>query len=354
MNQYIELMLQNEVFQDRYVIFVILLILIYLSSRLMVFLSTQVFLKIAKRTKTIVDDLIVERTKKPMVKLFVSFGLRFSINVLNLPPLIDRISNHIFDSLMIIFSLIIISRVLSVIIQEWGHNFANETDTHVDEEILPLFIKTSEIMIVIMCIIFILQRWNVDVTGLLAGVGIAGIAIGLAVKDSLSNIFGGVSLILDKTFRKGDVIKLDTGETGKIFSVGLRSTKVMNFDGEMIIVPNSIMANTKIRNNMQPDLSVRVTIEFGTSYSSDPEKVKVLVTDILNKTPGVFITSDKPIKVWFIEMGDFALKFKAMFWVLDINVKYDVHQQAINNLFKGLNKAKINIPFPTQTLFIKK
>jgi len=254
----IQPILNNPYIKNKYLLFLVTLLILYLLSKFLVYIAKKFFLRLAKRTKTKADDLIVERTSSPMVSLVVTFGLKIAINILQFPESINKFSNHIFDTFIIIYITVIIVRVIDVLIDEWGKLFAKKTKSTIDDELLPLFHRTSKIIFVILSIIFILRRWEVDVSGLLAGVGIAGIAISFALKDSLSNIFGGISIIFDKTYKMGDIVRLEGGESGKILNIGLRSTRIRSWDGEVLIIPNSIMANTKLTNVMQPDLAVRI------------------------------------------------------------------------------------------------
>jgi len=324
--------------------------LIYLGSQFLVFLATKVLLRLARKTKTMVDDLIVEKTHRPLVYVLVFWGLRFSINILELTPKLNEISNHIFDSLIIILITTVIIRVVDILISEWGGKWSEKTSSTLDDELLPIFHAVSKVIFVVLSVIYVMKAWAIDVSGLLAGIGIAGIALSFAVKDSLANIFGGISLILDRTFRVGDIVKVDDTTSGKILNISLRSTRIRTWDGEVVIVPNSIVANSKLTNVMQPDMAIRVNIEFGTVYGSDPDKVKKVAKETITKIKGV--SKEQDVKVLFLSMGDFSLNFKAMFWVDDLSNKWDMHQKAIAAVYNALNKAKIGIPFPTHTVHI--
>ncbi|MFC1741871.1 mechanosensitive ion channel family protein, partial [Nanoarchaeota archaeon] len=200
--------------------------------------------------------------------------------------------------------------------------------------------------------IMVLDLWGVNIAGLLAGVGIAGLAIGFAVKDSLSNIFGGISMILDKTINVGDKIKLDDGTVGVVHDVAIRATRIKTYDNEILVVPNGVMSNMKIKNYNQPDMTARVVIPFTVEYGTDPDKVKKLVLEEIKKFKDI-LKSPEPV-VRFDEMADFALSMKAFFWVDDIGKVYPKKEEATRAIYKLLGKKKIGIPFPTQTLFVKK
>ena len=186
---------------------------------------------------------------------------------------------------------------------------------------------------------------------MLGALGIAGLAVALALQPTLSNIFSGISIILDGTLKKKDIVKLESGEMGEVYKIGLRTTRIKSFDNEMIIIPNSKMADSIIQNFLQPDPSIRVNVEFGVEYGIDPEYVKKLVIEEINKIN--FIDKTQEVRVLFVSMGDNALLFKAMFWVEDIAKKWPAHQEAISRIYRRLYKEKIGIPFPQRTIWMR-
>jgi len=217
---------------------------------------------------------------------------------------------------------------------------------------LPLSKKIINAIFIIFAVIWILKLWNVDVTGLLAGVGIAGIAIGFAIKDSLANIFGGISLLFDKAFQVGDMIELESGIKGVVDDIGIRSTRVRTFNNELMIIPNGQLANGRVTNYNQPTLSARVVVSFGVEYGTKHEKVKKLVLDTVAKISNM-LDDPAPVVV-FTSMGDSALLFEAKFWVKNISERYETKEKATCMIYDALNKAKIGIPFPTRTVHVKK
>ena len=149
-----------------------------------------------------------------------------------------------------------------------------------------------------------------------------------------------------------DIIKTDTGDSGMVLDIGLRSTKIRNWDGELLIIPNKKIANVVINNKKRPKLDVRVKIEFGVEYGSDPDRVKVVVERAIKKVKT--LSKNHDITIWFTGFGESSLDFKAMFWVDDITQKWATHQKAITLIYAELRKEKINIPFPIRTVYMKK
>lgn len=339
-------------FGTKYVIAAIIFIIFLVASKAFLFLVEKVILALTAKTKTKLDDMLVERTNKPISWLLIFIGLRIALEYLAFQNGFADVLARINNSLIYIFVGAVIIAVLVTIIDHWGIGYAKKSKSTIDDALIPLFRRTTKVALLIILGIMVLSTWGVDVTGLLAGVGIAGIAIGFAVKDTLSNIFGGISLILDKSINVGDKIELADGTVGIVDDVGIRATRIKTYDNEYIVVPNGSMSTMKIKNYNLPDLRARVTVQFGTEYGTDPEKVKKIVLSEIQSIKEV-LKEPEPV-VRFSEMADFALVFKAFFWVDDISKVYPAKEEANLKIYKILNKKKIGIPFPTQTVYVKK
>ena len=260
--------------------------------------------------------------------------------------------NQSINSLMAIVFVFIVARVVDVIIDVWGKSFAKKTESTFDDILLPLFHKLVKVIFVIITILWVLKIWNIDIGPYLAGAGILGIVIGFALQDSLKNIIGGVTLVLDKTFEIGDKVKIESGEVGAIHDIGLRSTKLVTYDNEVIYIPNGYLANSRVQNYTRPSPKVRAHVSFGVEYGSDITQVQKVVLGILEKDKEIL--SDPEPTVQFLEMGDSALNFKAYFWVEKWGMAYGKKLEMTEAIYNGLNKAKIGIPFPTRTVHLVK
>jgi len=309
--------------------------------------------QVTKRTTTEFDDKLIEATQKPVFRLIILGG--FYLAILNLgadATLMDIVLKLIFTLTYIVVTLFIVD-VLHALVNYGLKDLAKRTDSTLDDEIIPVFHKTALVVTWAVGIILILGVWGVDVGPFLAGLGIAGLAISFALQNTLSNVFAGVSLIIDKTFRMGDKIQLDSGEVGTVHEISLRSTRVRTYDNEIIIIPNSSMAQAKIKNFTQPDLKIRVVVPFGVEYGNKPEKVIKLIESTIKKDVKG-IQKDPPVSVVFTEMGGSSLNFQARFWVKHYGEAYEKKLEATDLIYNTLNKAKIGIPFPTQTVYVKK
>jgi len=326
---------------------IVLLVLFYLGSRLFSWIAGKTIHALVKKTKTEIDDKIIKGIHTPITWLLSFIAARVFI----LPLLDVQILSRINDSIIIAFITLIVIRIADVFIEEWGIKWAAKTKSTIDDALIPLFHKFSRIGFAIIGFILILHVWHVNITPFLASLGVAGIVLAFALQSTLGNIFGGISMILDKNVSVGDTIKLGSGESGVVEDVGIRSTKVRSFDNEIYIIPNGKLADTIIQNYAQPDISERIVIDFGVAYGTSPEKVRKIVVDVMKKHKDV-MKKPEP-RVVFAEMGDFTLKLQAICWVDSYKKRFDVKTSLVENIYNALNKNKIEIPFPTQTVYVK-
>lgn len=333
--------------ENPYWIALFIVLVTALAGWVLLFVFNSYLKNIAGKTKTKIDDIIFSKTKRPFFFLVLVLGIRFALFTIN----INDIFTSIVNSLLAIIFLLLLSRIFDIIIDTWGHAFAKRTKTKIDEVVLPLFHKATRVIFVIIAFMWTLSIWNLNITPYLTGAGIAGLVLGLALQDSLRNIFGGITLLLDKTYQIGDKVKLDDSTVGTIHDIGLRSTKLITFDNEIIYIPNGYLANSRVQNYTRPNPKVRSHVFFGIEYGADIEKVRELILSTLKKIEGVL--EDPEPTVHFLEMGDFALKFKAAFWVEHWDEAYGIKLKATEAIYKALQEANIGIPFPTQTIHLR-
>lgn len=328
-----------------------LILIFYFLSKIIGLLFERIFKKLALKTKTDNDDLIISMSKKPVKWIVIIFGLKTSIWILGLETKLVLFLDNLTIAIMIVMVTYIIIKIFDILIHSWGNKLKDKMHQRLDNEIVPLFIKISKTIFIVICIIMILSRFEIDIAPLVASLGIAGFAIGFAVKDTLSNIIGGIILILDQSFNAGDKVIIDN-EMGIIKEVGLRNTKLMTFNNEIIVIPNGELMNKRFKNFVLPDPRIRVVVDFGVAYGSDIDKVEEVVMKVMNEIDGK--CEEPEPKVVFTSMGDFALTMQAKFWVPDYINQYDKLLEATKKIYNALNEAGISIPFPTQTVYLKK
>jgi small-conductance mechanosensitive channel len=253
---------------------------------------------------------------------------------------------------MVIFIGYLIYIIIDVAVFRAWARFTQKAKIDIGESLGTLIHGALKILLVLFIILYLLDLWGVAITPFLAGLGIAGLAIALALQPTLSNIFSGISMIMDKSVRVGDLIYLDSQTKGKIRKIGMRSTQINTFDNELIIVPNNKLAESTIQNVALPEPKSRVVVPFSVAYGSNIEKVKKIVLKEIGSIKNL-CKDPEPI-VRFTEMNDSALNFKAYFYVNHFEQKFPAIDEANTKIYNALNKNKIAIPFPQLDVHIKR
>lgn len=345
---------QHPMLQNPYIKFGVVVATFAVASIIVSFIFKKVIKKLTSKTQTDVDDKLLAKLQMPIIYLIILIGMNVGFYTLGLAESTLTTIEHVMNTIYILVVTYVAIVVADIIIEAWGDAWAKKTESTLDDALLPLFHRAAKIILVMTGLMFVLSEWNIDITGILAGVGIAGIAIGFAVKDSLANIFGGLSVILDRAISVGDVIELDDGTSGTVTDVGLRSTRIRNWDNELVVVPNGKISNSKILNKKLPDLSIRIVVPFGVEYGSDIEKVKKIVSKAIEPIEEIITKGDRKPTIMFKEMGASALNFKAYLWVDNLSKKFSTEEKIKTAIYNALNKAGIVIPYQTFTVYTKK
>ena len=339
----------NFISENQYLNFLFIVIVSFIVAFVAKFIVQNILKPLTRKTKTTADDLIIKSVKSFIFYLVLLIGIKIGFQSFELTTEVFR---HVLDSILVILLCIFVIKIIDNLSKGWLKQWASKTDSTADDRIIPLLEKILKVTVIILGVIFIFSAWDVNISPLLATAGIAGIAISFAVKDSLTNMIGGLQLVLDKTFKVGDKVELESGELGVIQDIGLRSTKLRTYDNETIYIPNGYLANARIKNFTQPDNSIRVNVNFGVVYGSNTEKVRQVVLEAVKKIDTV-LEEPEPV-VQFLEMSDFSLDFVARVWVENWGDAYGTKIVTTDVIYNALNKAGIGIPFPTHTVYTKK
>jgi len=307
--------------------------------------------KAAEKTKSQIDNVLIDIIETPVVMLLFIAGVYFAFVSLEIKnPYYADLFTKAIGLIATLIGAWLASRIVGVLIEAVIVPISKRTKSTIDDQLIPLFSKGAKVVVWIFALLLILSNFGYDITALIAGLGIGGIALAFAAQETIANVFGGVSIIIDKTFKVGDQIKLESGEVGKVHDITIRTTRIKSYDNELIIVPNALMAKSKITNFAQPDTKIRESIIFSTEYSADPERVRKIVTEAMKKVE-VIMKEPAPC-VDFKEMGEYGLKFKAFFWFENYDIAWAKKWEVNRAIFYALKEAKIGIPFPTHTIYL--
>jgi len=311
----------------------------------------RIFLKpvlrtFAAKTKTELDDKILDAITNPLWFIVILFVLDFFVQ----KYLPNAYAHNIIFSLIAVLAAIILYRLAKIIIFDViGPTRSSLIDARTMKTALLVFQNITLAVVIVFTLSYILSLWGVDVTPLLASAGIAGLAIGLALKDPLENLFFGLMLALDPAFRVGDIVEIG-GTVGEVREIGLRNTKILTFSGDIVTLPNSDIANSRVLNHNFPTDKVRVTIRVGVSYGSDPEKVKKTLLDVAKSSE--YVLDDPASTALFMDYGESALMFELRFWTLQPK-KLSALDDVNSKIWYAFKEKGIEIPYPIREVHLK-
>ena len=334
-----------------YIIAIVILVVFFILAQITNFLFNKVFKVLTAKTKNDTDDKIMKILNMPIFYSVVLLGVYQSFSYIGILAKYSDDFSRVMKSVILIIWIYAIAKLANVVILEIGFKFAEKTKSTLDDELMPLFQKLSNVIIYFAGIMFLLKMWNIDITPLLASAGIMGFVVAFAAQDTLSHLFGGISIYFDKPFRVGDRIQLESGEIGDVLEIGIRSTRIKTFDETVVILPNSKIANSKIINYNQPASKIKEKVVVKVAYGSDIDKVKKILLEIVSNISEVEKTPAP--SVFFSELGDFGLNFLIVAWVDSPKKKFVVKTQINEKVYKKFKEENIEIPYPTQDIYIR-
>ncbi len=269
--------------------------------------------KRAALTETRMDDLLVESLGTPLVMLafFIPFFLAVR-HALTLYPQYQWITDtKILDSTYILVGTWIIATFVDGFLRTYGIALAEKTDTDIDDRIVDILQKIAKWIIWFIGLMYVFSTFNVNITPLIAGAGVMGIAIALAAQDLFSNFFGGAVIITDQPFKIGDRVLIND-VLGDVVHIGPRSTRIITLDSDIVTIPNTKIATSVVHNYSMPNPQVRIQIPVSVSWTADIEQVKRVLQEITQEAvknrPDV-IAGDPQPTVYLMKMEKSAMTF---------------------------------------------
>lgn len=306
--------------------------------------------QLTSRTKTKLDDLVLDMVEEPAVFVLSVAGIWYAFTTLQLPELATRWIGNLVQLTIVLSAAWLLSRLLDAIYQEYLVPITSKTETDLDDQLLPILRKGTKITIWTVGVIVALNNAGYDVGALIAGLGIGGLALAMAAKDTVSNIFGGFTIFTDRPFKLNDRIKV-AGFDGVIKEIGVRSTRLETLEGRIVTIPNSRFSDTPVENvSLEP--SRKVVSNLGLTYDTTPEQMKEAMA-ILKQ-----VAADNPevqdnVVTSFSEFGASALNVLFMYYIVKGADIFQVQNDVNLEILTRFAAAKLDFAFPTQTIYTR-
>lgn len=323
-----------------------------LVAKLVSIFNNKIVGAFTKKTKNRFDDIIYESLESPIVFGVVLIGLWIAIHRLVYPDHVMKAVDDAYKILIVLDVTWFFARLSNSLLEMyWMSESTTKGQKHA-RKMMPVIRRSILVLVWIIGIVMALSNVGVNISALLGTLGIGGIAFALAAQDTVKNIFGAFTILTDKPFGIGDIVRIDSFE-GTIIDVGVRSTKMRNYDKRIITFPNYKIVDASIV-NISSEPMRRVVMKIGLTYDTTPEKMNEAMALLREIPDKVEFVSTKDIVVNFSEFTDSALVITFIYF---IEKKGNVGQTTSNvnmEVLTSFSKAGLNFAFPSQTLYIQK
>ncbi len=304
---------------------------------------------LARRTRWRGDEIIIHALQGWIILWFFLAGLSIVIpQIITVPQ-----TSIIIDKILLVVTIFSITTVIANI----AVGFVDLYSANVKEAIPKTTILTNitRVFILLIGILIILHSLGISIAPILAGLGIGGLAVALALQDTLGNLFAGLQIIISRQVKPGDYVKLATGEDGYVEDITWRNTTIRELSNNLIIIPNSKLAQIIVKNFHLPEKGMAVLIQMGVSYDSDLEKVEKVVVEvareILREVPGG--SKDFEPFIRYHTFGEFSVQFTVILRVDEFASQFLIKHEFIKRLHKRFKQENITIPYPIRTVYLE-
>ncbi len=229
-----------------------------------------------------------------------------------------------------------------------------KTSSQIDDQLVPLATKTFKVLVILIGGLIVLQNFGINVTALLAGLGIGGVALAFAAQDTVANVFGTITILLDSPFKLGDRVKILDVE-GNVVEVGFRSTRIRTFYNSVITIPNSVVAKEKIDNMSERNNVFRFKTVLGFTYNTTQEQIQNFSENLKYFLKQESIVDQERVTIHFIDFAESSMNVLVSFHYTlnDANLEYKTNENWLFQIHRIANEQKLSFAFPTRTLLIE-
>lgn len=330
-----------------WILAVAIIVVCFIGIKILKTIVVRKLKKWSEKTETTLDDFIAETIEKSLVPILYIGSIYIATKSLTLPAKIQQIL-HVAGLFVVTFFIL---RILTSTVKQFVFSFIKRQDDSDNKEKQARgLLIIANVLIWVLGIIFLIDNLGYDVSTLVAGLGIGGIAIALAAQAILGDLFSYFVIFFDRPFELGDFITVDD-KMGTIEYIGIKTTRIRTLNGDQLICSNTDLTNSRVHNFKRMQRR-RIVFKLGVVYETSLEKLKkipVLVKEIIDETPEVQFDRGH-----FSGYGDFSLNFEFVYFVeaADYNIYMDKQQTIYLEVFEAFSKEEIEFAYPTQKLFL--
>ncbi len=307
--------------------------------------------RLTSRTKSNLDDILVDMLEEPIVFTVIIMGVWIGFSQLNLSQGASYWLGKLYIVLITINVTWLIHRVFTAIIEEYIRPLTLKSESDLDDQLFPILKKGITSIVWIIGIIVALNNAGYNVGALIAGLGIGGIALAMAAKDTISNIFGGFTIFTDKPFKVGERVRIGSYD-GTVTEIGIRSFRLRTLDGTIVTIPNLKVTEGMIENvSMEP--ARKIVLNLGLTYDTHPDKIELAI-DILKSIASSHQFVNDDYKVAFNQFADSSLGLLLIYWIAKNGDILQTQTDINLSILRKFNDNSLEFAFPTQTIHFNK
>lgn len=305
--------------------------------------------KHALKTRWSGDDIIVDalRTLAPWAAVIA--GAAVAASTLPLSARVSGYVNQSLTALLVLLATVSAARVVAGFVQSVAQSRTGVAGS------ATIFVNITRVVVLAMGLLVALETVGVSIAPLLTALGVGGLAVALALQDTLANLFAGVHILASKTVQPGDYIRLTSGEEGYVVDINWRNTVVRNLSNNLVIIPNGRLARTNMTNFTQPEQQLSILVQVGVGYESDLEHVERVTLEVVDSVMADIngAVPDHEGAVRFHTFADSRINFTVILGVGEFSDQYRIKHEFIKRLHRRFRAEGISIPAPTRTVELR-
>ncbi|MFI5671497.1 mechanosensitive ion channel family protein [Streptomyces sp. NPDC051704] len=300
----------------------------------------------AERTRWSGDDLIVDALRTLVPWAAVIAGAAVAASTLPLTARVLGFVNQSLSAVLIVIATFGTARVVAGLVQSVAGSRTGVAGS------ASIFVNITRVVVLVMGVLVALETMGVSIAPLVTALGVGGLAVALALQDTLANLFAGVHILASKTVQPGDYIRLSSGEEGYVVDINWRNTVVRNLSNNLVIIPNNRLARTNMTNFTQPEQQLSILVQVGVGYESDLEHVERVTLDVVDSVMADIngAVPDHEGAVRFHTFADSRINFTVILGVGEFSDQYRIKHEFIKRLHERFRTEGISIPAPTRTV----
>ncbi|MGW3423188.1 mechanosensitive ion channel family protein [Streptomyces phaeochromogenes] len=305
--------------------------------------------KHATRTNWSGDDVLVDALRALIPVAALTGGIAAAAAALPLTGKVNHTVNQILTVLLILAATITAARVITGLVRAVTHSRSGVAGS------ASIFVNITRVVVLAMGCLIVLQTLGISIAPLLTALGVGGLAVALALQDTLANLFAGIHILASKTIQPGDYIRLTSGEEGYVVDINWRNTVVRNLSNNLVIIPNAQLSSTNMTNFSRPEQEMTLTVQVGVGYDSDLDHVErvtsEVVTEVMTEVEGAVPEHEPAIR--FHTFGDSRISFTVILGVGEFSDQYRIKHEFVKRLHKRYHVEGIRIPSPARTVALQ-